>query len=126
MVPGDSFDCSKLLNRVEPIIQTRPDQRKRGKEKKENKREKKERKREKEKKEKKMKKRKREKKRKNEMIFNLPSIKDEEDENEEAVSLHRGNCLLLVQSRPFVNRYVYLRYEHLIFRSYKVQTEGYP
>ena len=26
MVPGDSFDCSKLLNRVEPITQTRPDQ----------------------------------------------------------------------------------------------------
>ena len=29
--PGDSFDCSKLLNRVEPITQTKPDQ-SRGKE----------------------------------------------------------------------------------------------
>ena len=26
MVPGDSFDCSKLLNRVEPITQTRPEE----------------------------------------------------------------------------------------------------
>ena len=54
---GDSFDCSKLLNRVEPITQTRPDQT-RGKEEKRKKR-----KREKEKKRKreKEKKRKREK-----------------------------------------------------------------
>ena len=29
--PGYSFDCSKLLNKVEPITQTRPDQT-RGKE----------------------------------------------------------------------------------------------
>ena len=26
MVPGDSFDCSKLLNRVEPITQTIPEE----------------------------------------------------------------------------------------------------
>ena len=34
---GDSFDCSKLLNRVEPITQTKPDQT-RGKEEKRKKR----------------------------------------------------------------------------------------
>ena len=37
----DSFDCSKLFNRVEPITQTRPDKT-RGKEEKENKEEKEE------------------------------------------------------------------------------------
>merc|ERR1712074_415072 len=39
--PGYSFNCSKLLNRVESITQTRPEEkRKRGKEKKERKGEK--------------------------------------------------------------------------------------
>ena len=54
--PGYSFDCSKLLNRVEPITQTKPDQT-RGKEKKRKRRKKgKGEKREKEKKEKREKK----------------------------------------------------------------------
>ena len=26
LLSGDSFDCSKLLNRVEPITQTRPEE----------------------------------------------------------------------------------------------------
>ena len=57
VVSGDSFDCSKLLNRVEPITQTKPDQT-RGKEEKK--------KREKGEKEKKEKREKREKKEKKE------------------------------------------------------------
>ena len=59
----DSFDCSKLLNRVEPITQTRPDQT-RGKE--ENRKRRKMRKGEKREKEKKEKKGEKGKKEKNE------------------------------------------------------------
>ena len=49
---GDSFDCSKLLNRIEPITQTRPDEKMKTKRDKKEKMEKKEKKGEKEKKEK--------------------------------------------------------------------------
>ena len=42
MYPGDSFDCSKLLNRVEPITQTRPEEKTKTKRDKKEKMEKKE------------------------------------------------------------------------------------
>ena len=44
VLSGDSFDCSKLLNRVEPITQTRPEEKTKTKRDKKEKMEKKERK----------------------------------------------------------------------------------
>ena len=44
LLSGDSFDCSKLLNRVEPITQTRPEEKTKTKRDKKEKMEKKERK----------------------------------------------------------------------------------
>ena len=41
-ISGDSFDCSKLLNRVEPITQTRPEEKTKTKRDKKEKMEKKE------------------------------------------------------------------------------------
>ena len=35
-----------------------------------------------------------------EVMDNLPNIYDGEDEDEEADSLHHGNCFIWVQSRP--------------------------
>ena len=65
-IPGDSFDCCKLLNRVEPITQTRPDQTRGKEEKRKGERENKEKKEKRKKKEEKEKREKKGEKEKNE------------------------------------------------------------